>query len=52
MVEEVVVKEVVEKETGVVSAVELVEGETAFGERHWRSLPVDPQSRVALSKFS
>ena len=51
MVGEVVVEKVVEKEMGVVSAVELVEGEAVFEERRWRSLPRDPQSRVALNTF-
>ena len=48
VVREMVVKEMVEEEMGVASAVELVEGEA---ERHWRGLPNDPQSRAALNTF-
>ena len=36
VVEEVVVKTVVENETRVVHVVELVGGETAFGGKRWR----------------
>ena len=51
VVEEVLVKKEVEKEAGVVNAVELVGGETVFGDKRWRGLLVDPQGRVALSTF-
>ena len=47
----VVVEEVIEKGVGMVTAVELVEGEV-FGERHWKGLPRDPQGRVAMNTFS
>ena len=52
VVEEVVVKTVVENEAGVVYVVELVGGETAFGGKRWRGLLMEPQGRVALITFS